>query len=447
MDVSSGTRQAAVVPGRLPLLGHTLPMLRDPLRFLTSLGAHGDVVKIFLGPVPVTVVTTPELALRLLAVDADKYDKGIAFDKMRPLFGNGLATSNGAFNQRQRRMVLPAFSRQRVAAYTESTITTLAGELRDSWSPGQVVELDMRMQDLVLGIAGRTLFATELGDDVLTEIKRSIPVMLENVLVRAFSPAFVEKLPIPGNRRFDEAAARLRAVIPEAILTARRQGGDHGDLLSVLLAARDEETGEAMTDEQIRDEVVTILTTGAETTAVALAWFFHEIAVRPEIERRFHAELDEVLGGRAPTYADLPDLVYTQRIVNEVLRRTPPIILMRRAREDVELGGVRIPAGTEVAVSQHTLHQNPEHFPDPARFDPDRWTPERMAALPKGAYMPFGAGARLCPGHHLAQVEVAMVAATLGARWRLVPVPGRKVYAKVKATMQPNQLPMTVQAR
>ncbi|WP_086830213.1 cytochrome P450 [Allokutzneria sp. NRRL B-24872] len=438
---------APVVPGRLPLIGHTVPMLRGPVRFLASLREHGEIVRIFLGPLPVYLVTTPELAWQVLVGDADKFDKGIVFDKMRPLFGDGLATSNGEFNQRQRRMVLPAFGRARIEGYTESTITALATELADSWHPGQVVEVDQRMQDLALGIAGRTLFSTELGADVLAEIRRSIPIMLENVLVRAFSPRLVEKLPIPANRRFDAAAARLRAVIPAAIEAARADGTDHGDLLSTLLLARDPETGESMTDEQVHDEVITILTTGAETTAVALAWFFHEVARNPEIERRFHAELDEVLGGRPVTFADLPRLEYTQRIASEVLRRTPPVILMRRTREDVEIGGVAIPKGTEVAVSQHTLHQNPEFYPDPERFDPDRWEPERAARLPRGAYIPFGAGARFCPGHFFAQTEIAVVAATIGARWRLVPVPGKRVYAKVKATMQPNQLPMTAVQR
>ncbi|SDM80407.1 cytochrome P450 [Allokutzneria albata] len=434
---------APVVPGRLPLLGHTVPMLRGPVRFLASLREHGEIVRIFLGPLPVYLVTTPELAWQVLAGEADKFDKGIVFDKMRPLFGDGLATSNGAFNQRQRRMVLPAFGRARIEGYTESTITALAAELSASWRPGQVVEVDQRMQDLALGIAGRTLFSTELGEDVLAEIRRSIPIMLENVLVRAFSPRLVEKLPIPANRRFDAAAARLRTAIPAAIEAARADGTDHGDLLSTLLLATDPETGESMTDEQVHDEVITILTTGAETTAVALAWFFHEIARQPEIERRFHAEIDEVLGGNPVTFADLPKLEYTQRIINEVLRRTPPVILMRRTREDVEIGGVPIPKGTEVAVSQHTLHRNPEFYPDPERFDPDRWLPERVAQLPRGAYIPFGAGARFCPGHFFAQTEIAVVAATIGARWRLVPVPGKRVYAKVKATMQPNQLPMT----
>ncbi|WP_025355058.1 cytochrome P450 [Kutzneria albida] len=438
---------AVDLPGRWPLIGHSAALLRDPLRLLSSLSAHGEVVRLRLGPLPVYVVTTPELALRVLAGEADKFDKGIVFDKMRPLFGNGLATSNGEFNQRQRRLVLPAFHRERVARHTEQTITRLAGDLADSWRPGQRVAVDRRMQDLVLGIAGRTLFSAELGTEVLAEIQRCIPVLLENVLVRAFSPRWVERLPIPGNRRFDRAAARLREVIPEAVLAARAEGADRGDLLSVLVRATDEQTGESMTDEQVHDEVITILTTGAETTAVALSWFWHELGRHPEIERRFHAEVDEVLGGRPPTFADLSELVYTQRIVNEVLRRSPPLILMRRTREPVELGGIRVPAGTEVAVSQHTLHQDPRWFPDPGRFDPDRWAPERAAALPRGAYLPFGAGARFCPGHLLAQAEITAVAATVGARWRLVPVPGKPVYAKVKATAQPNQLPMTVLPR
>jgi cytochrome P450 len=299
----------------------------------------------------------------------------------------------------------------------------------------------------VLTIAGQTLFSTALGDEALAEIRRSIPIMLKYVLIRAFSPAFVEKLPIPANRRFDAAAARLREVIGETVVAAREAGTDHGDLLSMLLLARDEDTGEGMTDRQVHDEVVTILTTGAETTAVALAWFFHELGQHPEAERRFHAEVDEVLDGRPARFGDLPDLVYTRQIVDEIVRRTPPLILMRRAREDVELAGVTLPAGSEVAVSQHTLHRDPRWFPGPDRFDPDRWAPGRAADLPAGAYLPFGAGARLCPGHVFAPAEIGIVAATIGARHRLVPVPGEKVYAQIKATMQPNRLPMTVVPR
>ncbi|MFD4674536.1 cytochrome P450 [Lentzea sp. NPDC058450] len=433
------------VPGRWPLVGHSVKLLRAPVEFLASLPANGDVVKVFLGPLPVHMVTSPALALELLA--SDKFDKGIVFDKMRPLFGNGLATSNGAFNQRQRRMMLPAFSRARVSTYAETVITTLATELRDSWHGGQRLEVDALMQDFVMTVAGRTLFSAELGHEVLAEIKHSIPIMLKHVLVRAFSPGFVERLPLRANREFDEAAARLRRAIPAVVLNAREEGTDHGDLLSALLAARDADTGEAMTDEQITDEVVTILTTGAETTAVALAWFFHEVGTRPAVRQRFHAEVDAVLGDRPAKFDDVAKLEYTGRIINEVLRRTPPVILMRRAREDVEIGGVLVPEGSEIAVSQHTLHRDPRWFPDPDGFDPDRWEPERAAKLPKGAFIPFGAGSRFCPGHFLAHTEIAIAAATIATRWDLVPVAGQRVYAQVKATMQPNQLPMVATQR
>lgn len=433
------------VPGRWPLVGHTVTLLRSPVEFLSSLPARGDVVRVFLGPLPVHLVTTPELALQLLT--SDKFDKGIVFDKMRPLFGNGLATSNGPFNQRQRRMMLPAFSRARVAAYAENVITTLATELREQWHDGQRLEFDAVMQDFVLTVAGRTLFSAELGQEVLAEIKRSIPIMLRHVLVRAFSPGFVEKLPIRANREFDAAAARLRRIIPEVVVGAREAGTDHGDLLSALLAARDEDTGEAMTDEQIHDEVVTILTTGAETTAVALAWFFHEVGTRPDVRARFHAEVDAVLGDRPATFEDVAKLEYTGRIINEVLRRTPPIILMRRAREDVEIGGVLVRKGAEIAVSQHTLHRDPRWFPNPDGFDPDRWEPSAAARLPKGAFIPFGAGSRFCPGHFLAHTEIAIAAATIATRWDLVPVAGQRVYAQVKATMQPNRLPVVATRR
>ncbi|AXB48183.1 cytochrome P450 [Amycolatopsis albispora] len=436
-----------MAPGRWPLLGHTVPLLRDPLGLFSAVRERGEVVRLFLGPLPVYLVTTPELAWQLLVTDGAKFDKGIVFDKMRPLFGDGLATSNGELNRRQRRLVQPAFHRDRIAGYADQTITRLAAEVADSWQAGQIVDFGERMQDFALTAAGRTLFSTELGDEVLTEIQRSIPIMLKYVLLRAFSPGWVEKLPIPPNRRFDAAAARLRRVITEAVVSARSSGTDHGDLLSMLLLARDEETGEGMSDRQVRDEVITILTTGAETTAVALAWFFHELGRHSAVERRFHAEIDRVLGGRPVRFGDLPALEYTQRIIHEIGRRTPPLILMRRAREDVELGGVPVPAGAEVAVSQHTLHQDPRHFPDPGRFDPDRWTAERLAALPRGAFIPFGAGARLCPGHFLAPAEIAIAAVTIGARWRLVPVPGKPVRTKIKATMQPDRLPMLVTPR
>lgn len=449
-DGSRGAQRIApVAPGRLPLLGHTMSLLDRPFGFLSSLRAHGEVVRIYLGPLPVHVVTTPELAWQVLATDAHKFDKGMVFDKIRPLFGNGLLNSAGDFHRRQRRLVQPAFHRAQIAGYVQ-TMARAAAELVESWRPGDVVAVDNRMENLALGIVARALFSTELGRHAIVEAERSMPIVAKYVMMRAFSPTLLERLPIPANRRFDEAAARFRRVVADVIAAARAEGTDHGDVLSMLLQARDEDTGEGMSDEQVHDEVVTILTAGAETTAVALAWLFHELGQHPEIERRVHAEIDDVLGGRPAgdlSLDDLPKLEYTERVISEVLRKYPLLILMRRARTDIDLGGIRIPPGTEVALSQFAIHHDPRLYPEPARFDPDRWLPDRAAKLPNGAFIPFGAGVHHCPGHSFARTEIAIVAATVAARWRLVPVAGKPVHPKLTTTTRPNRLPMITMSR
>jgi cytochrome P450 len=202
-----------------------------------------------------------------------------------------------------------------------------------------------------------------------------------------------------------------------------------------------------MSDQQVHDEIATLLTAGTETTAVTLAWFFHELGQHPEVQRRFHAEIDQVLAGRQVTFDDIPKLEYTRRIISEVLRKYPLLILMRRARTDVDLGGVHIRPGTEVALSQYALHHDPHLYPDPARFDPDRWLPDRAARLPRGAFIPFGAGSHHCPGYFFAETEAAIVAATVAARWQLVPVAGKPVHPRLAASMHPNQLPMITMPR
>jgi cytochrome P450 len=210
----------------------------------------------------------------------------MVFDKIRPLFGNGVLNSDGDFHRRQRRLVQPAFHRKQIASYVE-IMAKAASDLIESWQPGDVVAVDKRMENLALTIVARALFSTDLGRHVIAEAQRCMPVLTKYVIVRAFSPTFLERLPIPANRRFDEAAARFRRAVAGIIATARAEGKDHGDVLSMLLQARDQDTGEGMTGQQVHDEVVTILTAGAETTAVALAWFFHELGQHPEIELTF----------------------------------------------------------------------------------------------------------------------------------------------------------------
>lgn len=439
------TANIPIAPGRWPLLGHTPGLLAQRFGFTDALREHGEVVKIYLGWLPTYFIASPELVHQMLVAAGGKFEKGVLFDRFRPYFGNGLAMSNGDFHRRQRRLMQPAFHRDQIARHAETMVRT-ATRLVDSWRPGQVVRVDEVMPELTVTLIGETLFGTELGRAAIAEAQRSMPIVIKQGMVRALSPAFLERLPVPANRRFDEAIARLRRIVHEVIAAGRADGRDRGDLLSMLLLARDEETGEGMSDDQIHDEVVTLLTGGIETTALALDWFWYEIGRHPEVEQRFHAEIDRQIGDRPVSFADLPALDYTRRVINEVLRKYPVWLLMRRTREEVDLGGYRIPAGAEVAFSPHALHHDPRSFPDPDRFDPDRWLPDH-ATVPRGAFVPFGAGARLCIGNVFAQAEIAIVAATVARRWRLVPVAGERVRVKVTGAAYPSRLPMTVVPR
>ncbi|MFE0021126.1 cytochrome P450 [Amycolatopsis sp. NPDC059021] len=436
-----------VAPDRWILLGHTPSMLRHRAGFTSSLRAHGDVVRIFLGPLETYFLTNPELVNRVLVTEGTSFSKGIVFDRFRPFMGNGLVMSEGAFHLRQRRLVQPAFHRTRLAGYA-GTMVRATAELTGTWRAGEVRRFDTDMQRLAITVVGETLFSTELGRRAIAEARRSIPVVLKEGMIRALSPRFLEHVPIvPANRRFDRAVERLRGIVREVITAWRATGEDHGDLLSMLMLARDEDTGEAMTDSQVYDEVITLLTAGSETSAVALAWFFHELARNPAVERRARAEVDRVLAGRAATFADVAKLEYLRRIVDEVLRMYPIWILMRRALKDVELGGVRLPAGTEVMFSPYSLHFDPRFHEDPERFDPDRWLPERAARIPRGAYVPFGAGGRQCIGKAFAHTEITLVAATILAGWDVVPVPGVPVRTTVTSAAYPTRMPMTVTPR
>ncbi|KOX15836.1 cytochrome P450 [Saccharothrix sp. NRRL B-16348] len=434
-----------MAPGRLPFLGHSVAMLRGRQRFTSSLRDHGDVVRVDLGPMTTYFVTTPQLVHQVLVTDGPRFSKGAMFDKFRPYVGNGLVLSDGAFHLRQRRMVQPAFHRDRIAHYAE-TMQRAATALTTSWTPGEVRVVEDDMQALAVTVVGEALFSTELGQRAIAEVRRSVFVVIKQGMVRALSPSFVEKLPLPGNREFDRAIARMRAIVLDVIASRRAEGvADHGDLLSMLLLAQDE-AGDGMTDQQTYDEVLTLLTAGIETTALALAWAFHEVARHPDVERRLVAEFDEVLDGRPATFADVPRLKYAAAVVNEVLRVYPLWILMRRAVEPVDLGGVRLPVGAEVIVSPHALHHDPASFPDPHRFDPDRWL-SPSADVPRGAYIPFAAGARQCLGNVFAQTEVVITLATVLSKWRLVPVPGKPVRTKFTSTAYPSGLLMTAVPR
>lgn len=421
-----------VAPRRWPLLGHTPAMLTQRAKFTDALHEHGEVVRLDLGPLHAYFVTDPALTHEVLVSQGSKFRKGAMFDKFQPYLGTGLLLSNGEHHLRQRRLMQPAFHRERIEAYA-STMARAAAALAARWQPGEIRTIENDMQELAVTIVGETLFSTEIGQRAVEEVRRSIFTVIQQGMIRALSPSFVEKLPLPGNREFDSAISRMKAVVLQVIESWRADGTDHGDVLSMLLLA-------GMTDQQTYDEVLTLLTAGIETTAIALAWALYEVGSNPEIEHRLHAEVDSVIGDRPVTFADVEKLTYTTQIVQETLRQYPIWFVMRRTLTEVHLGDATLPPGTEVIISPHALHHDERYFPAPHSFSPDRWTPAFTAAVPRGAFIPFGGGNRQCLGNTFAHTEIVITLATIAANWRLVPT--RPARVKFTSAPYPNGLLM-----
>lgn len=414
---------------------------------MKSLQQTGDLVRLDLGTLPVVFVTSAELAHAVMVTHGSVFEKGRLFDRMRSMVGNGLATATAQVHRPRRRLMQPAFHQARIAGYCD-IMSSRAGELAGSWKPGQQFDADKVLADFAINTLAATMFSADIGRPAVEAVRETVPVLLKYMLLRAVSPQILDRLPIPSNRKFDAASARLRGVIDEVVAATRRHGDtDQPDLLTMLLAARDADTGEGMTDAEVRDELVTILFAGTETIGSTLSWVFHELARHPEIEERLLAEVDAVVGDRPVRFEDLPRLTYTRQVLEETLRLHSVTLLMRRATESVELGGVTIPQGMEVAFSPYAVHRHPDIYQDPERFDPDRWLPERRASMPREAYIPFGGGARKCIGDAFAWSEMTITLATLLARWRLEPTPGHTTREAISGMPHPVALPMTVVAR
>jgi cytochrome P450 len=403
------------------------------------------------GPQSVYLLSHPDYVRDVLVTNNARFKKGRALQRAKRLLGEGLLTSEGEFHRRQRRLAQPAFHKQRVAAYGRVMVEYAEG-VSARWRDRQELDISEEMMRLTLAVVGKTLFDADVESDAdevgaaLTEVMN-----LFGYLMLPFSE-LLEKLPLPPRRRFLRARARLDAVIYRIIEERRREGRDRGDLLSTLLDAVDEEgDGTGMTNEQLRDEVMTIFLAGHETTANALTWAWYLLAQNPEAEGRLHAELDEVLaGGRAPAPEDVPALRYTEMVVAETMRLYPPAwTLGRLALEDYEVGGYIIPRGSLVLVSQYVIQRDPRFWPDPERFDPERWTPEAKAARPQFAYFPFGGGPRRCVGEGFAWSEAVLILATLARRWRAHVIPGRAVEARPRITLRPGPggVPMRIEER
>ncbi|TQK50161.1 pentalenene oxygenase [Streptomyces sp. SLBN-118] len=440
---------AGTAPGKIPVLGHAIALLRQPLEFLTSLPAHGDLVEVRLGPRRAFMVCRPELAQQVL-LNPRTFDKGgPLFEAARLLVGNGLVTSGWAENRIQRRLVQPAFHPGRMAAY----VGVMREEIDDAlaaWETDRAFDLNAALHALTIRVTMRTLFSTTIGSRAVAEVQHCLPVVLGGIYRRMIAPiGLLHQLPTPGNRQFDQARARLRTII-DATVQARRSSGSHNeDLVSILIGAQDEENGKSFTDDEIRDQVMTLLIGGTETTASALAWALHLLGRHPEAEQELQTEVDAVLGERMlPDFHDLPALDYTRRTITEALRLYPPAwILTRTTTVATELAGKPLAPGTIVLFSPYVLGRDPHVFPDPERFDPDRWLPGRVSSAQRGAMVPFSAGSRKCIGDSFGMAEATLALAAVSARWQLRPVPGTVVRPKPKAALNTGPLLMLPRQR
>lgn len=430
-------------PGQLPVLGHGLPMMRRPLAFLGSLPAIGPIVKIQMGALPAYVVNDPELARQVLVGIGGTYNQGLQVQKARPLLGSGVGMLDGEDHRWHRRLMQPALARAQIASYAP-TMTELAVRWCDSLVPGQRLDVTAQMNELALVTVATTLFSADLGAAV-AEVQRVLPVALRHLPRRAILPGWLLRLPLPANRAFDKATRRLHELTREAVAASRAKGADHTDVISVLLASRDEETGAGLSDEQVNDQLVNILVAGSETTGSVLAWVFHELAGAAEAEKRLHGELDEVLAGRPATFDDLPNLPYTRWVIQEALRLYPPYLILRHAPDGARLGEHRLPAGASIMISPYVLHRNPRVFTRPTRFDPQRWA---AGTIGRTESVPFGLGGRQCPGSHFALAELTIHLATIAGRWRLRRVPGPSAREVTRGVaVHPDRLPMVAEPR
>ena len=422
--------------------GHVFAFRRDPLGFLTRLARdYGDVSTFRVGPQQFYLLNHPDLVRDLLVTNQHKFHKGRALQRAKSLLGEGLLTSEGDFWRRQRRLAQPAFHRQRINAYAQVMID-YAERTSSRWADGRTLDVSAEMMRLTLAIVGKTLFDADVERDA-TEVGEALAEVMElfGYLMLPYSE-ILEKLPIPTTLRFRRARARLDTVIYRIIEERRRGGADRGDLLSMLLLAVDEESDRTgMTNEQLRDEVMTLFLAGHETTANLLTWTWYLLAQNPEAEARLRAELDYALeGGRPPAPDDVARLPYAEMVIAESMRLYPPAwTLGRLAVEDYEAGGYLIPKGSLVLASQYVMQRDQRYFPDPERFDPERWTPEAKAARPQFSYFPFGGGPRRCIGESFAWTEAVLLLASLARRWRMSLVPGREIRLQPRITLRPDR--------
>jgi cytochrome P450 len=437
-------------PKGSPVMGVMSEFNRDSLGFIERMRReYGDVVWTRFLYVPALFLYHPNEIEYVLTTNAKNFRKAMTLRSnfFQRLVGNGLLTSEGEQWKRQRRLTSPAFHRERVATYGD-VMVDYSKRLIAIWREGDTRDMHREMTRLTLEIVVRCLFNADVANDV-DDVGKILTEMVKPFAAQATVKWILNnRLPTPEHIRFNRMARQIDSVIFRIIDERRASGKDEGDLLSMLLAAHDDD-GSGMNNQQLRDEVMTLFLAGHETTALTLAWSWYLLGKNPEVEARFHAELDQVLGGREATFADLPRLKLTEQILKESMRLYPPAYgLGREAINDCEIAGYRIPAGTQVFMFQWATQRDERFFDEPLAFKPERWSADFEARLPKYAYFPFGGGQRACIGAAFAMMEMVLVLATIGQKFRLELVPDHPVEIYPAMSLRPKDgVKVTIHAR
>ncbi|HTG36584.1 MAG TPA: cytochrome P450 [Thermoanaerobaculia bacterium] len=442
VQVRKGASTAVPGPQGYPIVGALPKVLKDPLPFLSqAVRDYGDVVHLGgFGAQQFYLVTHPRDIERVWKTHHRNYVRGSNFELLRPLGGKGLFLNEGDSWRSQRKLLQPSFHITRLMGMVDTINASIAAKMehwRREITPGEPFDLEHEMMDLLIDVSARTLFGTEVAGDAATihqTITTAFSILHRRVLSAVPLPWWI---PFPSHVRFLRAVADLETVVYRLIDQRRRSGVEGNDVLSTLLSVRDE-AGDPMPDRQIRDEVVTMLVAGHESTGASLTWALYLLSRYPLVARRVQEELAEVLGGRTPGFQDLPRLPYLSMVLKETLRLYPPFwMLTRTPVVDDELSGHRVAAGSILMFSSYVTQRRPDFWPNPEAFDPERFTPERSEGRPQFAYFPFGGGPRLCIGGRLAEMQSLLVLATVLQRYDFHAVPGRRVEPAAMLSLRP----------
>jgi cytochrome P450 len=425
-------------PNGLPILGSLLDIRRNVLGFLENCARqYGDVVHFRLGAWPAFLLSDPKHIEQVLVKEHQNFIKHrFAWRQVTGIFGNGLVMSEGEFWRRQRRLAAPAFAGQRLATYGPAMVR-YTDRMLDTWEPSEPRNLHADMMTLTVEIAAKTLFNADVEHEV-AEIASAMNALTREISPRLTRPIVIpDGVPLPSNIRYRRALRSMEHVVGRIIGERKSHPKDTGDLLSMLMSGRDE-NGQPMSDRQLRDEALTLLFAGHETTALALSWTGYLLGQYPEIDARLATEVHDVLGDRDATVEDLPRLPFTEHVITEAMRLYPPAwAIGREALHACEIGGYRVAAGTTIIMSPWVVHHDARHFENPIEFRPDRWEGDLAQQLPRYAYFPFGGGPRVCIGNRFAMMEAMLILVTIVQRFRLTWQRGQPVQPFASLTLRP----------